>query len=160
MTNLTEWVLLFPLLGFVLLGIFGRGMSRPAVLVIAWGAAGLAFLFAAISFLSMLQTPAGTARLSDLVLYTWANTGSVATGVLPNAVPLNISFGLLLDPLSATMLMVVTGVGFLIHIYSAGYMADDEGFARFFAYLNFFIFAMVLLVSADNFLFLLVGWAL
>ena len=160
MTNLTEWVLFLPLLGFVLLGIFGKGMSRLAVLVIAWGAAGLAFLFAAISFLSMLQTPAGTARLSDLVLYTWANTGSVATGVLPNAVPLNISFGLLLDPLSATMLMVVTGVGFLIHIYSAGYMADDEGFARFFAYLNFFIFAMVLLVSADNFLFLLIGWAL
>jgi NADH-quinone oxidoreductase subunit L len=58
------------------------------------------------------------------------------------------------------MLMVVTGVGFLIHVYSAGYMEDDAGFWRFFAYLNFFIFAMVLLVSADNFLFLLVGWGL
>ena len=58
------------------------------------------------------------------------------------------------------MLMVVTGVGFLIHIYSAGYMEDDPGFWRFFSYLNFFIFAMVLLVSADNFLFLLVGWGL
>ena len=160
MTNLTAWVLFFPLLGFVLLGIFGRGMSRPVVLAIAWGAAGLAFLFAAISFLSMLQTPTGTGRLNDLVLYTWASTGSVATGILPNAVPLNITFGLLLDPLSATMLMVVTGVGLLIHIYSAGYMENDEGFARFFAYLNFFIFAMALLVSADNFLFLLVGWAL
>ena len=80
--------------------------------------------------------------------------------MLQNNLPLNISFGLLLDPLSATMLMVITGVGFLIHIYSAGYMKEDTGFWRFFAYLNFFIFAMVLLVSADNFLFLLVGWAL
>src|SRR5581483_8109999 len=96
----------------------------------------------------------------DQVIYTWINSGTVATGVLSNNVPLNISFGLLLDPLSATMLMIVTGVGFLIHIYSAGYMEDDPGFWRFFAYMNFFIFAMVLLVTADNFLFLLVGWAL
>src|SRR5712691_5988353 len=58
------------------------------------------------------------------------------------------------------MLMVVTGVGFLIHIYAAGYMEDDEGFWRFFCYMNFFIFAMTLLVSADNFLFLLIGWGL
>jgi len=56
--------------------------------------------------------------------------------------------------------MIVTGVGLLIHIYSAGYMKDDPGFWRFFSYMNFFIFAMVLLVSADNFLFLLVGWGL
>ncbi len=160
MTNLSVWVLLLPLLGFVLLGLFGKGMSRSAILTIAWGASGLAFLCAAVSFLSMLQTPPGTARISDQVLYTWINSGSVATGVLANAIPLNISFGLLLDPLSATMLMVVTGVSFLILVYSAGYMAEDEGFARFFAYLNFFIFAMVLLVSADNFLFLLIGWAL
>src|SRR5581483_147424 len=96
----------------------------------------------------------------DQVIYTWINSGTVATGVLSNNIPLNISFGLLFDPLSATMLMVVTGVGFLIHIYSAGYMEDDPGFWRFFSYLNFFIFAMVLLVSADNFLFLLVGWGL
>ncbi len=58
------------------------------------------------------------------------------------------------------MLLVVTGVGLLIHIYSAGYMEDDPGFWRFFAFLNFFIFAMVMLVTADNFLFLLVGWGL
>ncbi|MGH2510056.1 MAG: NADH-quinone oxidoreductase subunit L, partial [Ktedonobacteraceae bacterium] len=159
MTNLSVWVLFLPLLGFVLLGLFGKGMPRPAILSIAWGASGLAFVCAAVSFLSMLQT-APSARVADQVLYTWMNTGSVATGVLTNAIPLNLSFGLLFDPLSATMLMIVTGVGFLILIYSAGYMATDEGFGRFFAYLNFFIFAMVLLVSADNFLFLLVGWAL
>jgi len=159
MTNLTFWVLLLPLLGFVLLGLFGKAMPRSAILTIAWGASGLAFVFAAIGFFSMLQTTPA-ARLSDQVLYTWVNSGTVATGVLAGNVPLTINFGLLLDPLSATMLMVITGVGFLIHVYSAGYMEDDEGFWRFFAYLNFFIFAMVLLVGADNFLFLLIGWGL
>jgi NADH-quinone oxidoreductase subunit L len=155
MTNLTAWVLLMPLLGFIILGLTGRVMSRTLILVVALGACGLAFFFAAISFFSMLATTPVSARFSDQVLYTWVNSG-VTTG----ANPLTISFGLLFDPLSATMLMIVTGVGFLIHVYSAGYMEDDPGFWRYFAYLNFFIFAMVLLVSADNFLFLLVGWGL
>jgi NADH-quinone oxidoreductase subunit L len=159
MINLTVWVLVLPLLGFILLGLFGKAMPRPAVLTIAWGASFLAFLFAAIGFLSMLHTPAAS-RVNDAVLYTWMSSGAVGTGVLSNNAVLTLNFGLLLDPLSATMLMVVTGVGFLIHVYSAGYMEDDPGFGRFFAYMNFFIFAMVLLVSADNFLFLLVGWAL
>src|SRR5258708_38388715 len=88
-------------------------------------------------------------RASDQVLYSWVVSGDF-----------QLSFGLYFDPLAATMLMIITGVGFLIHIYSAGYMEDDPGFWRFFAYLNFFIFAMVLLVAADNFLFLLVGWGL
>ncbi len=155
MTNLTAWVLLMPLLGFIILGLTGRVMSRTLILVVGLGACGLTFFFAAISFFSMLATTPVSARFSDQVLYTWVNSG-VTTG----ANPLTISFGLLFDPLSATMLMIVTGVGFLIHVYSAGYMEDDPGFWRYFAYLNFFIFAMVLLVSADNFLFLLVGWGL
>src|SRR5712692_9921220 len=148
MTNLSAWVLLMPLLGFIILGLTGRAMSRRIILTVAWGACGLAFLFATISFFSMLGTPE-VARTSDQVLYTWVTSGDF-----------QLSFGLLLDPLSATMLMIVTGVGLLIHIYSAGYMEDDPGFWRFFSFLNFFIFAMVLLVSADNFLFLLVGWGL
>src|SRR5579872_7100664 len=148
MTNLSAWVLLFPLLGFIILGLAGSAMSRRVVIAIAWTACGLAFLFAAVSFFSMLATPVAN-RQSDQVLYTWVVSGDF-----------QLNFGLLLDQLSATMLMVVTGVGFLIHIYSAGYMEDDPGFWRFFSYLNFFIFAMVLLVSADNFLFLLVGWGL
>src|SRR6201987_2200377 len=155
MTNLTAFVLLLPLLGFIILGLTGRAMTRTAILTVALGACGLAFLFAAISLLSMLGTTPVTARFSDLQIFTWMSSGTT-TGTSP----LVISFGLLLDPLSATMLMVITGVGFLIHIYSAGYMEDDPGFWRFFCYLNFFIFAMVLLVGADNFLFLLVGWGL
>ncbi len=152
MTNLSIWVLLLPLLGFILLGILGRSLSRTAILAIAWGACGLAFVCAAISFLSMLGTTLA-ARTVDQIVYTWVTSSSGLHG-------LQINLGLLYDPLSATLLMIVTGVGLLIHIYSAGYMEDDPSFWRFFAYLNFFIFSMVLLVLADNFLFLLVGWGL
>ena len=153
MANLSLWVLLFPLLGFIILGLSGRFIQRSAVLAMAWGACGLAFLFAVINFFSMLGTPV-SGRISDQVTFNWLTSG------IGNGPSLTISFGQYLDPLSITMLLVVTGVGLLIHIYSAGYMEEDPGFWRFFAYLNFFIFAMVLLVSADNFLFLLVGWAL
>jgi NADH-quinone oxidoreductase subunit L len=153
MGNLSLWVLLFPLLGFIILGLSGRFIQRSAVLAVAWSACGLAFLCAAINFFSMLGTPV-SGRVSDQVVFNWLTSG---TG---NGPSLTISFGQYLDPLSMTMLLVVTGVGLLIHIYSAGYMEEDPGFWRFFAYLNFFIFAMVLLITADNFLFLLVGWAL
>src|SRR5947209_15100910 len=148
MTNFTAWVLLMPLLGFVVVGVTGSALPRRAILTVAWGACGLAFLFAASSFFSMLGTPEA-ARTSEQVLYTWVASGDF-----------QLSFCLLLDPLSATMLLIVTGVGLIIHLYSGGYMEDDPGFWRFFSFLNFFIFAMVLLVSADNFLFLLVGWGL
>src|SRR5579883_3514991 len=148
MINLSLWVLLLPLLGFIVLGLTGRIMSRGAVLTVAWLACGLAFVFALGNFFSMLGNPVA-ARVSDQTVYTWVLSGSF-----------QLNFGLLYDPLSATMLLIVTGVGLLIHIYSAGYMEDDPGFWRFFCYMNFFIFAMVLLVAADNFLFLLVGWAL
>lgn len=148
MVNLSFWALLFPLLGFIILGVIGKIMSRRAILTVAWGACGLAFLFATISFFSMLGTPP-SARSVDQTVYSWVTSGTF-----------QLNFGQLFDPLSAIMLMVVTGVGLLIHIYSAGYMEDDPSFWRFFSYLNFFIFAMVLLVTADNFLFLLVGWGL
>src|SRR5947208_14980337 len=155
MTNLTLWVLLMPLFGFIILGLLGRVMSQRGIQSVALGASGLAFVFATISFFSMLGTTPASARFSDQVFYTWINSG-----VTVGASPLTISFGLLFDPLSAIMLMVVTGVGFLIHIYSVGYMEDDQGFWRFFCYMNFFIFAITLQVIADNLLFLLIGWGL
>ena len=155
MINLTLWVLLMPLLGFIILGLIGRALPHRGILAVALGASGLAFVFTAISFFSMLGTTPTSARFSDQVFYTWISSGTTV-----GIAPLSISFGLLFDPLSAIMLMVVTGVGFIIHIYAAGYMEEDEGFWRFFCYMNFFIFAMTLLVSADNFLFLLIGWGL
>src|SRR5579883_69799 len=146
MVNLSIWVLLLPLLGFILLGLIGRTLPRGGILAIAWTAVGGAFLFALLNFFSVLGTSVA-ARVNDTIYYTWVVSGN-----------LQIPFGQLLDPLAATMLLVVTGVSLLIHIYSAGYMEGDPGFWRFFAYMNFFVFAMVLLVSADNFLFLLIGW--
>ncbi len=160
MTNLTVWILALPLLGFIILSLAGRALARPGALTIALGTTGVAFLFAAISFLSLRGALPSSPAAADQVIYNWVSSGVVGAG--PGANPLIVNFGLLYDPLSAVMLMIITGVGFLIHIYSAGYMREenDGEYSRFFSYLNFFIFAMALLVSADNFLFLLVGWGL
>ena len=147
MVNLTPWILAAPLVGFLVLGILGSRLPRVAVSVIGCGVVAVAFLLSAWHFISMLGV-APDQRVSVVTLWTWLTSGR-----------LDISFSLLLDPLSAIMLLIVTGVGFLIHVYSIGYMADDPSYWRFFAYLNFFILAMGLLVTAGNFLFLLVGWA-
>ena len=147
MVNLTPWILAAPLVGFLVLGILGSRLPHVAISVIGCGAVAVAFLLAVWQFLSMLGV-APEQRVSVVTLWTWLTSGR-----------LDISLSLLLDPLSAIMLLIVTGVGFLIHVYSIGYMADDPSYWRFFSYLNFFILAMALLVTADNFLFLLVGWA-
>lgn len=147
MLNLTPYILLLPLVGFVVLGLFGRGMSRSLISLIGCGTIFVAFGLAVADFSSMLAQPAG-ARSGDLTLWTWMTSGD-----------LSIKIGLLSDQLSAIMLLIVTGVGFLIHVYSIGYMEDDPGYWRFFSFLNFFVFAMALLVAADNFLVLLAGWA-
>jgi NADH-quinone oxidoreductase subunit L len=106
---------------------------------------GVAFAVALAAVLSLAEAPAG-ARLVDQV-YTWIQAG-----------PLRADVTFRLDALSAVMVLVVTGVGFLIHVYAVGYMAEDESVARFFAYLNLFMFAMLVLVLADNLLLLFVGW--
>src|SRR5215469_2130725 len=148
MLNLTPLILLLPLVGFVVVGLFGRALPKAAISLIACGVVFAAFVLATADFISMVGTPVA-ARASDTILWNWVASGT-----------LNINFGLLSDPLSAVMLLIVTGVGFLIHVYSIGYMGDDNSFWRFFAFLNFFEFAMILLVASDNFLFLLIGWAL
>jgi len=80
-------------------------------------------------------------------LFSWINSDT-----------LKIPFEFLVDPLSSWFLLIITGIGFLIHIYSMGYMHDDEGFARFFTYLNLFVFFMLLLVLGNNYLIMFVGW--
>lgn len=145
--NLTPFIILLPLLGFIAIGLLGRYMSRFAIITTACGTVGVAALLAASDLYSLLSV-APADRSSDVILWRWIDSGS-----------LHIDFGVLNDPLSAVMLLIVTGIGFLIHIYSHGYMEEDPGYWRFFSYLNFFIFAMSLLVAADNFLILLVGWA-
>src|SRR5579885_2684064 len=146
--DLTPLVLLLPLLGFLIIGslrLFNAHKNNELITWIACGSVALAFILALISFLTLINS---TTQADDVTLWNWVVSGK-----------LGIDFGLRLDALSGVMLLVVTGVGFLIHVYSAGYMRDDPGYWRYFSFLNFFIFAMVLLVSANSFLFLLVGWA-
>src|SRR5579885_1955235 len=135
--DLTPLVLLLPLLGFLVIGSLRLFGLHEHTEMISWLGCSFVTLTNAIT------------SVSDTTLWSWTDhTGN-----------LSVSIGLRLDALSAVMLLVVTGVGLLIHIYSAGYMHGDPSYWRYYSFLNFFIFAMVLLVAADNFLFLLVGWA-
>ncbi|MBX7149475.1 NADH-quinone oxidoreductase subunit L [bacterium] len=107
----------------------------------------LSFALTVWAFLTLKALPEGEGKLATDAVLPWLSTPLI-----------NISFGFLFDHLSSVMTLVVTGVGSLIHIYSRGYMHDDEGFSRFFAYLNLFLFFMLLLVLGDNLLVLFVGW--
>jgi NADH-quinone oxidoreductase subunit L len=137
---------LLPLLGFLINGLLGSRLTERQIGIIGSSAVGLAFLVSASIFFSLLNFPAEE-RTFTQTIYSWISTGNFEV---------NISF--LVDPLSVVMILVVTGVGFLIHVYSIGYMAGDRGFARYFAFLNLFTFSMLLLVLADNFLLMFVGW--
>ena len=134
---------LLPLAGAVLCWAFGPQLKRAA----GWlGSAAIGFAFVA-------------------TLASWGSAMQSVGGHLGAQQPLGswlpgFDFGLLLDPLSLIWALIITGVGFLIHVYSIGYMWDDRAVARFFAYLNFFVFAMLTLVLSDNFVGLLVGWGL
>ena len=140
--ELLRWIPLIPLCAGLFNVFFGRRLGGKTAGVIASAAVGVSFALALYVFWRLRAT--GIFR--DL-WYTWIESGSFR---------INIAFQV--DALSAVMLLIVTGIGFLIHIYSLGYMAHDDGTARFFIYLNLFIFFMLLLVMADNLLLLFVGW--
>jgi len=137
---------LFPAIGFVLNLFFGRRLSKGTVGWIACGAIGLSFLVSLLVFVDLLNLPPAN-RSVEKILYTWILSGEFQANV-----------GFLVDPLSMVMMMVVSGVSFIIHIYSHGYMHDDPDYPRYFTYLNLFVFFMLILVSANNFLLLFVGW--
>src|SRR5712692_6292314 len=135
------WLIpLLPLAGFALNGLFGRRLSKNAVSTIACGSVLLSLLWALKTVLT-LQDP------YTEHYFTWIQSG-----------PLNISIDFAVDRLTDVMLMIVTGVGFLIHVYAVGYMAHEGGYYRFFAYMNLFMFFMLVLVLGANFLLLFVGW--
>ena len=141
------WLIpLFPLIGFLINGLVGKSLPKSVVGTIGSAAVGLSFLVTVAIFLEFLKLPQGVHAV-EKVMYTWIASG-----------PFTVSVAFLIDPLSLIMLLVVSGVSTLIHIYSIGYMHDDEGFYRYFAYLNLFVFAMLILVSANNFLLMFVGW--
>ncbi|HDL00861.1 MAG TPA: NADH-quinone oxidoreductase subunit L, partial [candidate division Zixibacteria bacterium] len=123
---------LLPLIGFILNGLFLGKLSKTVVWVIACGSVFASFVISLFSFLELTKL-ATDARILEQTLFTWIKSGT----------NFEVSFGYMLDPLSAIMILVVTGVGLLIHIYSIGYMSHDKSFARFFTYLNLFMFSML-----------------
>jgi NADH-quinone oxidoreductase subunit L len=134
-----------PLISFLILVFFGRLIPRKVTGIIAVGSVSLSALLTIITGLRLLNEPAGTAL--STTLYTWMNAGGFMAGIT-----------LKLDALSLIFCFVITFVGALIHLYSVEFMKDDEGFARFFAYMNLFVGSMLILVLAGNLLLLYLGW--
>ncbi|MFQ3289280.1 MAG: NADH-quinone oxidoreductase subunit L, partial [Alteromonadaceae bacterium] len=134
----------YPLLSFLLLIIFAKRLSWAQASYLSIGAIGLSALS---SFVLVYQLHSQAFQLITVKLWSWFSVGNAEVNV-----------GFYLDALSSVMIMVVSGVGLLIHIYAAAYMKKDENFSRFMAYMNLFIVAMLILVLADNLVLLYLGW--
>jgi NADH-quinone oxidoreductase subunit L len=143
MNNLIGLIPLSPLLGFLFIGLFNKQLTKGVVSVIGCGSVFISFILSCILFadIEVYQTSL------TFTAFDWITAGNFS-----------VSFSFLVDPLSSLMMLIITGVGFLIHVYSVGYMHHDEGFNRFFVYLNLFIFFMLLLVMGSNYLLMFVGW--
>ncbi len=142
MTFLGLMIPLLPLMGFLVNGLLGKYLPKGST---GW-IGSLAVLSSFICVLLIFKD-LGASEAIQIDLFNWISFGNI-----------DISFGLWIDSLTMIMLMVVTGIGFLIHLYSIGYMHDDAGFTRFFVYLNLFIFFMLLLVMGSNYLMMFIGW--
>jgi NADH-quinone oxidoreductase subunit L len=141
------WLIPFiPIISSFILAIFGKSLPKKYISFQACSAVLASFVISLISFFGLLQTSQESYPLVKS-LFTWIKSGSF-----------KIDFSLQFDPLSAVMAMVVSGVGFIIHVYSVGYMAKDKSYARYFTYLNLFTFAMLLLVMSSNIVLMFVGW--
>ncbi|MGH8011286.1 MAG: NADH-quinone oxidoreductase subunit L [Candidatus Binataceae bacterium] len=149
-SGLCAWIVLLPLIGAIINFLAGasiqRALGKRAVAIAGCGVVVIAFALALGAFVRMLSLPADHRFMID-VLWQWFDTGR-----------LHLDIALWLDPLSMVMVLIITGVGGLIHIYSTGYMSDDQSYWRFFAWLNLFTFAMLVLVLADNLFLMFVGW--
>ncbi|RYD80950.1 MAG: NADH-quinone oxidoreductase subunit L, partial [Sphingobacteriales bacterium] len=137
-------LLLLPLLGFVLNFFFGKNMPKSLVGIIGCGTILLSFVIAVVHFNLVLN---GDVVSSAHTFFSWINVGNF-----------HADFSFLVDRLSVMMLLIITGIGFLIHLYSIGYMHDDENYHRFFSYLNLFVFFMQILVLGANYLITFIGW--
>jgi len=149
MDDLLFLIPLFPLIGVILNGLLSPKLwPKNEKLTGAIGSLTVlgSFVVGLLAFFELLGKEEGSRRMVD-TLYTWIAVK-----------PLEVKFSFVFDQLSAVMVLVVTGVAFLIHVYSIGYMHSDRGFRRFFTYMNLFVFAMLLLVLGDNFLVMFVGW--
>ena len=134
----------FPLLGSLILLVTQGKLAKWPTAIVGAGSVGLAALTTLVIGLDFYD--AGAVPF-DQTLWTWMSVGQFTPAV-----------GLYLDGLSLVMMGVITGVGFLIHLYATGYMWEEDGYARFFSYMNLFVFAMLMLVMGDNLLVLFLGW--
>ncbi|HID98381.1 MAG TPA: NADH-quinone oxidoreductase subunit L [Thermodesulfobacteriaceae bacterium] len=146
MENYLFLIPLFPLLGFLLNGLLGCRLEKPFISYIGCASVGAAFITAVLAVYDLIGRPAGDRQLVQ-VLWSWMAVGDFQLDV-----------SLMIDQLSAVMILVVTGISFLIHIYSTGYMHEDESYWRYFAYLNMFVFFMTMLVLGANYVVMFVGW--
>ncbi len=147
MYNFVGYIVLLPFIGFLINGLFGKKMNSEKLSgILGSGSVGISFAIAVMIFFEMIKLPVDE-RSHIVTIFNWITAGS-----------LSISAAYQVDQLSILMTLIVTGVGFLIHVYSIGYMHGDKGFWRFFAYLNLFIFMMLNLVLANNFLLMFLGW--
>src|SRR4051812_33293539 len=144
MENLVWLIPALPLLGFVLLLCFGSRLGEPVAGWLGTLAVFGSFVFAVISFFWLHDQPNNTVSET---LFTWIPAGDF-----------QVSFGYLFDPLSSAMILFITGIGTLIHLYSVGYMHGDPRYPKFFLYLNLFLFSMIVLVLGDNLLLTFLGW--
>ncbi len=151
------WLIpLFPALGFVVNGLFGKRLPKAAISVIACGTVLVSFIVAA-GAVSELVALEQEERSHTVTVFEWIDAGAAHTSA-GELTRFSVDWGFLLDPLSAVMVLIVTGIGFLIHVYSTGYMAEEDGYYRYFAYLNLFMFSMLMLILGNNYLLLFVGW--
>ena len=137
---------LLPLLGAAICGLAGRWLPKAWLYAVALTAVLLSFAVGVLAFTQIVPLPPETSKLHELV-WPWFSAGA-----------LHVDLALTLDRLSGTLVLVITGVGFLIHVYSVGYIDEDPGYWRYFAYLNLFVAAMLLLVLGDNLVAMFVGW--
>ncbi len=142
------WIPLLPFAGFLLNNFGARALPKKAVAAVASFAMFAAFAASVMAIRALVSLPAEEREITQTV-FTWIGSADF-----------QIPLGLRLDPLSALMILVITGIGFLIHLYSTAYMIDEESseYARYFAYLNLFAAFMLLLVLGDNFIVMFVGW--
>ncbi len=150
MGGLAGALLLLPAIGAILNALLGDRLGRRFVNLVGPAVVGLAFVVGVV-VLALVVGADDAHKTITIRFWDWLNLG-------PGN--LDVGFDVTLDPLSVVMIMVITGVGFLIHVYSVGYMEHDPNVARFFSYMNLFIFSMLMLVLAGDMLFLIVGWAL
>src|SRR4051812_30367321 len=142
------WVIpALPAFGAVLLLLFGKRIGEPKAGWIATGLMALSFAASLVAFFALFSIHPADARAEVSHGFTWIQAGGFS-----------VDFRLLVDPLSTTMILFITGIGTLIHLYSIGYMHGDPRFSRFFAYMNLFAASMLVLVLGSNFLVTFMGW--